>query len=340
MYHLFHSNYRIVFRDPVLILYLFLVFFNGISWVWAFTTFHHTPLLLGTCFLAYSFGLRHAVDIDHIVAIDNITRKLIDEHKNPVGTGLFFSLGHSTIVYILTIILIATTFTFQHRFEDLKLIGEIVGTLISSLFLVILALINIGVFLEALKNIAILKQNPHGGFVGDSHPQGFISRLLKPLFKVINKNWQIYGIGLLFGLGFDTATEIGLLGLSAKEASEGLNPWSILVFPTLFSAGMALIDSLDGVLMVKAYGWAFIKPLKKLYYNLIMTFISILTALFIGIVEIFEVVADHSKVNNLFWTFIHKVNDNFEMMGFLVIVVFILCWFLSFAFFRHKELDT
>src|SRR5271168_1489268 len=246
-------------RGKVLGIYSVLVVFNGAAWLWAIVAFRHFPVLLGTAFLAYSFGLRHAVDADHIAAIDNVTRKLMQEGKRPVAVGFMFSLGHSTIVVLGSIALSATALSLQHRLNAAKHIGGVVGTLVSTLFLFGIAIVNITV----LRSVYLAFRRVRRGerYVEEDFDlllgsRGFLSRLFRPMFAMIRRSWHMYPLGLLFGLGFDTATEIGVLGLSASEAANGLSLWSILVFPALFAAGMSLIDTTDNILMLGAYGWA------------------------------------------------------------------------------------
>ena len=245
-------------------------------------------MLLGTAALAYSFGLRHAFDADHIAAIDNVTRKLMQEGSRPVGVGLFFSLGHSTIVVALTVAIAVATTALQGRFDAFKSFGAMVGTLVSALFLFAIAIANIVVLVSVWRTFQTVKSG--GRFVEEDLDlmlanRGLLGRLFRRFFRLIERSWQMYPLGILFGLGFDTATEVGLLGISATQASQGLSIWSILVFPALFTAGMTLIDTTDSILMLGAYGWAFIKPIRKLYYNLTITAVSVLVAVIVGGLE-------------------------------------------------------
>jgi len=261
-----NSLLRAVFNDEpgntktkIIAIYAMLLGFNLAAWAWALVAFHRYPVLLGTAFLAYSFGLRHAVDADHIAAIDNVTRKLMQEGKRPVSVGLMFSLGHSTIVIVGSIAIAATALALQHRIDAVREIGGVVGTLVSSLFLFAIAIVNLIVLTSVYRTFTRVRRG--GAYVEEDFDlllgnRGFLTRLFRPIFKMIRRSWHMYPLGVLFGLGFDTATEIGLLGLSAAEASKGLSLWSVLVFPVLFAAGMSLIDSTDNILMLGAYGWA------------------------------------------------------------------------------------
>ena len=233
-------------RKKITGLYAILLAANVAAWAWAWIAFHDNPLLLGTAFLAYSFGLRHAFDADHIAAIDNVTRKLMQEGKRPVAVGFFFSLGHSTVVVGLAVAIALTAAALQSHFEVFKTIGGMIGTSVSALFLFAIAAANIVVLLQVYRAFRTVKQG--GRLVEDDvdgilAKRGFLGRIFRPLFAVIERSWHMYPLGFLFGLGFDTATEVGLLGISATQASQGLSLWSIMVFPALFTAGMSLMDT-------------------------------------------------------------------------------------------------
>ena len=240
-------------RGKVIAVYALLLVFNAAAWLWAIVAFHNYPVLLGTAALAYSFGVRHAFDADHIAAIDNVTRKLMQEGRRPVGVGLFFSLGHSTIVVALTVAIAVATTELQGRFDAFKSFGGIVGTLVSALFLFAIAIANIIVLASVWRTFQTVKSG--GRFVEEDLDlmlanRGLLGCLFRRFFRLIERSWQMYPLGVLFGLGFDTATEVGLLGISATQASQGLSIWSILVFPALFTAGMTLLDTTDSILML------------------------------------------------------------------------------------------
>jgi len=299
-------------------------------------------VLLGTALLAYSFGARHAVDADHIAAIDNVTRKLMQQGQRPVGVGFFFSLGHSTVVALASAGIALAAAALQTRFADWREVGGLVGTGVSAGFLFLIALLNLVVLLQLYRTFRQVRRG--GRYVEEEldlflSQRGFLGRIFRPLFRLIGASWQMYPLGFLFGLGFDTATEIGLLGISAAEAAHGLSLWSILVFPALFTAGMSLIDTTDGVLMLGAYGWAFMKPMRKLYYNLTITFVSVLAALVVGGVEALGLVADHLNPEGGFWRAIAALNRNFGSLGFLIIALFIASWLVSMLVYRLKRYD-
>jgi nickel/cobalt transporter (NiCoT) family protein len=319
-----------------------LLIFNVSAWLWAFVAFRHYPLLLGTAFLAYSFGLRHAVDADHIAAIDNVTRKLMQEGKRPVAVGFLFSLGHSTVVVAGSAAIAAAAVFMQHRVDTFRNVGGIIGTLISVLFLFGIAFANLlvlrsiyAVFTRVRKGAPYVEEDLDLLLSG----RGFLARLFRPMFAMIRRSWHMYPLGVLFGLGFDTATEIGLLGISAAEASKGLSIWSIMVFPALFAAGMSLIDTVDNILMLGAYGWAFVKPIRKLYYNLTITFVSVVVAFVVGGIEALGLLAGKFRLNGMFWDAVRKLNENFGALGYFIIALFALSWILSIAFYRWRRYD-
>ncbi len=321
---------------------LVLVTANVSAWSWALIAFHDYPVLVGTAFLAYTFGLRHAVDADHIAAIDNVTRKLMQEGKRPLGTGLFFSLGHSTVVVLASVGIAAATAALEGRFAAFKLVGGLVGTLVSVLFLFLVAAANFLILLSVCRSFQTVRRG--GALVEDdlNHllaRRGLLGRFFRPLFALVARSWHMYPLGFLFGLGFDTATEIGLLGISAAEASKGLPIWSILVFPALFTAGMSLIDTADGILMLAAYGWAFTKPIRKLYYNLTITFVSVLVAVLVGCVEALGLVADRLALDGPFWSMIGRLNEHFGSLGYLIIAIFVAAWLISIAVYRLGGFD-
>ncbi len=330
-------------RGKVVAITIVLVAANLAAWAWALTSFRHFPVLLGTALLAYSFGLRHAVDADHIAAIDNVTRKLMADGKRPVSVGLFFSLGHSTIVVLATIAIAVTAMEFKHQFEAFRTVGGVLGTLVSALFLFAIAIINIMVLRTVWRSFQRVKAG--GRYVEEDIGQllaggGILSRLFRPVFAMIGRSWHMYPLGVLFGLGFDTATEVGLLGISAAQATSGLPIWSILVFPALFTAGMALIDTTDGILMLGTYGWAFLKPIRKIYYNMTITAVSIVVALLVGGIEALGMIGDQLALKGLFWNAIGSLNDHFGDVGFIVIGVFALSWIVSAVIYRVKGYDN
>jgi high-affinity nickel-transport protein len=319
-----------------------LVAANVIVWTCALVVFHDHPVLLGTSLLAYGFGLRHAVDADHIAAIDNVTRKLMQDGKQPLAAGFFFSLGHSTIVILATIGIVLATTAFQYRLEDFRAVGGLIGVSVSSAFLLIIAAINVVILVNVYKAFQRVKSGD--SYVADDLDLmlvqgGLLARIFRRLFRMVRHSWHMYPLGFLFGLGFDTATEIGLLGIAAAQASNGLPIWSILVFPALFTAGMTLIDTADSILMTGAYGWALAKPVRKLYYNLTITFASVVVAVLIGGVQALNLIASKLGLSGGLWDAVGNLNDVFGALGFVIVGVFVACWLGSMLIYRLKGYD-
>jgi nickel/cobalt transporter (NiCoT) family protein len=329
-------------RGKVAGLYAFLGLFNLAAWVWALAVFAHRPALLGTAFLAYLFGLRHAVDADHIAAIDNVVRRLMQGGRRPIAVGFFFSLGHSTVVILASAFLAAAVGLSRGRLERFHAVGGMVGTGISAFFLVGIGLANLlllkglwRVFLRAKKGERVSEEEL-GGLLDQ---RGFLSRLLRPFLEGIARSRQMYPVGFLFGLGFDTATEVGLLGIAAVQAAQGLPFWAVLVFPVLFTAGMALVDATDSVLMTGAYQWAFIHPLRKLWYNLTLTALSVLVALLVGGLEALGLLADQWGLQGGPWRIVDSLNNDLTNFGFLVVGVFLAGWALSALIYRSQGFE-
>lgn len=323
--------------------YALLIAANLGAWIWAWIAFSDRPVLLSTAFLAYMFGLRHAFDADHIAAIDNVVRKLMQDGKAPFSVGFFFSLGHSTIVVLASIAIAATAAAMQGRLEDFHSIGGVIGTSVSAAFLLIIGLANLFVlrgiwaaFQRAKRGEPIVDEDLDAVLAG----RGFMARMFRSLFNVVSRSWHMYPIGFLFGLGFDTATEIGLLGISATQAAAGMSIWSILVFPALFTAGMSLMDTTDSVLMTRAYGWAFVNPIRKLWYNLTITAASVAVALFIGGVEALGLLADKLGLEGGLWAVVGDLNDNLTNFGFAVVGIFLASWVVSTLVYRVKGYDA
>src|SRR5579883_2483536 len=336
--HVFNDSASDV-RRKILGIYLVLILFNVIIWALVLLGFAPYPALYGTAALAYSFGLRHAVDADHISAIDNVTRKLMQENKRPVAVGFFFGLGHSTIVLILGIIVAISAALLKVDLQ-LQSIAGAVGTSVSALFLYLIAFLNLIVLVDIFRTFRKIQR-------GESYSEqtlnevlnkrGFLARFFRPLFKVTTKSWHMYPIGVLFGLGFETATEIAILAISAATVSKGLPVYLSLLFPLLFAAGMTLIDATDSILMLGAYGWAFVKPVRKLYYNLNITLISVFIAFVIGTIEVLSIVADQLNLHGWFWDSVS--NLDFGTIGFIIIGLFVGSWLLSTIIYKLRRYD-
>jgi nickel/cobalt transporter (NiCoT) family protein len=297
-------------------------------------------VLGGLGIVAYVFGLRHGVDADHIAAIDNTTRKLMQEGKRPYTVGMWFSLGHSTVVVALIIALILATRAVATNIPALQSTGAIIGTLVSGSFLWIIGFINAVIVIGIYKIFQTLKQGKLNQTELDNllENRGFMNRFFRPLFRVISKPWHIYPVGVLFGLGFDTASEVALIAISVGiGVSTSIPIYYILILPLLFTCGMVTIDTADGVAMRIAYGWAFLNPIRKIYYNLTVTVISVLVAWAIGTIELLQVLSTELNLNGLFWNWLNTIN--FEMIGFGIIGIFIVSWLVSFGYWQYKKYD-
>ena len=329
-------------RGRAVALYVLLAATNVAAWCWAVAAFRDYPLLLGTALLAYGLGLRHAIDADHIAAIDNVTRKLMQDGKRPLAVGFFFSLGHSTVVVLASVAIAATAMALNAQLATFHRVGGMIGTLVSALFLMVIAVMNLFVLASIYRTFHRVRRG--GRCVEEDLDTllaggGLLARTFRPLFGMIGRSWHMYPLGFLFGLGFDTATEIGLLGISAAEAGKGMPIWSILVFPALFTAGMSLVDTTDSVLMIGAYGWAFTKPLRKLYYNMTITLVSVIVALLVGGIEALGLAGARLQLRGAFWDFIAALNTNFGNIGYLILGIFGLSWLASAVLYRVKGYD-
>jgi high-affinity nickel-transport protein len=327
------------FRGRIAAIYGLLIIANLAAWIWSLIAFAHRPVLIGTAVLAYSLGLRHAIDADHIAAIDNVTRKLMQEGKRPVAVGFFFALGHSTVVVLASLAVALTANAVGDKLASYREIGGVIGTSASALFLFIIAMANLVVLRGVYRAFRLVER---GEAVSEAsidallHQRGWLARLFRPLFRFVSKSWHLYPIGLLFALGFETASEISLFGLSA-QASNAVPNWSLLIFPALFAAGMTLVDTTDGVLMLGAYGWAYRNPLRKLFYNLTITSVSVLVALVVGGIETLGLIADQFQLQGVFWKAISDLNDNFGALGYGIVALFVASWVISFLVYRLKR---
>ncbi|NTJ64942.1 HoxN/HupN/NixA family nickel/cobalt transporter [Agrobacterium rhizogenes] len=327
-------------RTKVVVVYLTLLAFNIGAWAWAVWEFADRPVLLGTALLAYSFGLRHAFDADHIAAIDNVVRNMVQEKKQPYAVGAFFSLGHSTVVVVASLVIAFAAAGVRDELDRFHVVGSVIGTAVSALFLLAVGLANLLVLADVWAAFSrVRRQTAPGDLDLDclSTRGGVMSRLFGRAFSVVSRPWHMYPLGFLFGLGFDTATEIGVLAISAAQATQGASFWTILIFPMLFTAGMSLMDFTDSVLMTRAYGWAWINPVRKLWYNLTITATSVVVALFIGGVEALGLVADKLDLSGSGWDMIRGVNDELGLVGFGIVAFFALAWLVSFLVFRVRR---
>ena len=338
-------------RRRAITLYAGLGSFNALIWALTLVAAVRYPVILGAAILAYSFGLRHAVDPDHIAAIDNTTRKLMQERQRPVAVGFFFSLGHSTIVILLSAALVVSTTYIKQHLPQFKDTGSVIGTSVSAGFLILIGVINLFVMLDVYRQFRLVKRGEEQSAESLEdylNNRGLLARLFRPALRLVDRSWKMYPVGFLFGLGFDTASEVGLLALAATFGGSGQLPVVfILLLPLLFTAGMSLVDTTDGVLMLGAYGWAFVKPIRKLYYNLTVTSISVMVALVVGGIEALQVIGQQTGAitigsggsvgNGAFWVFITRLN--LANMGFVIVAVFALSWGLSTAIYKLRGYD-
>ncbi|HEX7822070.1 MAG TPA: HoxN/HupN/NixA family nickel/cobalt transporter [Sphingobium sp.] len=320
---------------------LFLIAANIGAWGWAFSLFHDQPLMLGTATLAWGLGLRHAVDADHIAAIDNVTRKLMQDGQRPITVGFWFAIGHSGIVMIAAMI-IALASSALTDVEAAGRIGGVIATTVSAIFLFAIAGMNLVILRSVWRRFNHVRRG--GTYVEEDLDlllgnRGLLARLFKPLFRLVSRPWHMAPLGFIFGLGFDTATEVAILGLSASQAADGLSVGTVLIFPLLFATGMALVDTLDGVLMLGAYEWAFVKPVRKLYYNITITLVSAIIAIVIGGIETLALLADKLHLNGGVWSLATDLGEHFNSIGFAIIGLFAGCWLISWFIYRWNRFD-
>jgi len=292
-------------------------------------------VLAGLGIVAYVFGLRHGMDADHIAAIDNTTRKLLNDRKKPLAVGTWFSLGHSTIVLGLIVAMVFATRAISHSLPALQSAGSIIGTLVSGGFLWLIGLVNVLIVVGVYRVFKAVRQGQLKDGELDSlmENSGFMNRLFKQVFKVVKAPWHVYPVGVLFGLGFDTASEVALIALSVGVGvSTSIPVYYILLLPLLFTCGMVLVDTTDGVLMRVAYGWAFLNPLRKVYYNLTVTIISVMVAWVIGGVELLQVLSSEFNLSGWFWYWIQALD--FETIGYGIVGLFLMSWVVSMAYWR------
>lgn len=301
------------------------------------------PGLLGFGTLAYSFGLRHAFDADHISAIDNTTRKLLQSGKRPLGVGLFFSLGHSSVVLLIAfaigMAIRSVVGGIAGGHGKLTVIGGLVGTSVSGLFLVVIGVLNLVIFLDVLGVFRRMRRGEHSRTSLEERLTGggVLTRLFGKLFTFISSSWHMFPIGFLFGLGFDTATEVGLLAMSAGAASKGISLAAIMSLPLIFAAGMSLMDTSDGVFMAKAYGWAFANPVRRLFYNLTVTGLSVFVALVIGLVELLQVIGRFTHSTTGVWALL--ANIDLGSVGYIIVGVFVATWAVAALVFKIRRVE-
>ena len=299
------------------------------------------PVLLGLGMLAYTLGSRHAFDADHIAAIDNTVRKLIQLKRNPNGVGFFFSLGHSTIVFLMALLLGLSSKWAQAHMAAFQQIGRYVGATVSGMFLILTAVFNAAVLVDMVRVFRSMKGHrkdyDDNAFSAMLDSRGFINRIFGRLFAFVTRSWHVYPIGLLFGLGFDTATEVALLAMSAGATQSNIPLYGTLCLPILFAAGMNLMDTTDSVMMSSAYEWAFDTPVRKVYYNLTITSASVLAAVMIGVVELLQVIATAMNLRSGFWNWVQGID--FDYLGYAMVVLFIGFWLVSVLIWKYGKVE-
>ena len=297
----------------------------------------------GTGALAYTLGMRHAFDADHIAAIDNTTRKLVSDGKRPLSVGFFFSLGHSTIVFVMALLLNFGIRALDEQVKNdnsgLRNVTGVIGTTVSGTFLYIIALLNLIILIGIVKVFREMRTGRYSDEELDAQldKRGLMNRFLGPIARRADAPWKMYPIGALFGLGFDTASEVALLVLAGSAVVSGLPFYAILSLPILFAAGMCLFDTIDGCFMNFAYDWAFAKPVRKVYYNLTITGLSVFVAVFIGTIEILGLIGTEYNLSGGFWAFMGNLDIN--KAGLVIVAIFVLTWIAALAIWRFGKIE-
>jgi high-affinity nickel-transport protein len=325
-------------------------FFGGVGllhvlgWGLLFVFSAQNPTILALGGLAYTFGLRHAFDADHIAAIDSTTRKLLQDGKKPVGVGFFFSLGHSSVVFLIAVALgLTVKWIVEGVISDsgqLRSIGGAVSTLVSGGFLVVIGVLNLVILLDIIRVYRRMKGGEYDrhSLEHELTAGGFMTRIFGRLFRVIDHSWQMLPIGFLFGLGFDTASEVAFLAISAGAAAKGLPFAAVIALPLIFAAGMSLMDTADGAFMAKAYSWAFASPIRKVFYNLTMTSLSVFVALFVGIVELLQMLVQVFNLKGGIFGAIAGF-DLIGRAGVFIVAAFVLAWAAALIIYKARRID-
>ncbi len=318
---------------------------HALGWgvfVFAILPAHYKLLGFGVAVTAYTLGLRHAFDADHISAIDNTTRKLMAEGKRPLSVGFFFSLGHSSIVVALGVALTIATKGVFHAVRDphsaLQSFGGVFGTAISGSFLYLIAAINVVILVGITRIFFAMRRGIYeeDELENQLQARGFMFRILGKRLGAITKPWQMYPVGVLFGLGFDTATEVALLAATAGAAESSLPWYAVMALPVLFTAGMTLLDTVDGSFMNFAYGWAFAQPVRKVYYNLAITGLSVAVAFVVGTIEILGLVSSELRLGGFWGSF---AGFNINIAGFVIAGMFVVVWVAALAIWRFGHIE-
>jgi len=298
---------------------------------------------IGLGLTAYTLGMRHAFDADHIATIDNTTRKLMSDGQRPVSVGFWFSLGHSTIVFGLVALLALGVRALAGQVEDesslLQRVTGVVGTAVSGIFLYIIGIINFVILIGIIKVFRRMRQGAYDekSLEEQLNSRGFMNKILAGTTKTVSKPWQMYPIGVLFGLGFDTATEVGLLVLAGGAAALALPWYAILTLPILFAAGMCLLDTIDGCFMNFAYGWAFSRPVRKVYYNITVTGLSVAVALIVGSIELISILTE--KIGITSGPLVAIANLNLDLVGYTIVALFVITWLLAVIIWKYGRIE-
>ena len=297
----------------------------------------------GTGILAYTLGMRHAFDADHIAAIDNTTRKLVNEGKRPLSVGFFFSLGHSSVVFVLAVLLNFGIRGLDDQVKNsnshLQTTTNIIGTLVSGVFLFLIAALNIVILASIIKVFREMRSGAYNDRELEEQlaKRGLMNRFLGRFYRNVDAPWKMYPVGFLFGLGFDTATEVALLVLAGTAVVGGLPFYAVLSLPILFAAGMSLFDTADGCFMNFAYDWAFARPIRKVYYNLTITGLSVFVAVFVGAVEVLGLLDQQGNLSGSGWAWL--ANFNINTAGFVIVGVFVLTWIVALSVWRFAKIE-
>ncbi len=333
------SNFiaSITFKQRIIILYSLLISYLFISTAILIDRSQVFPKLLSLGALAFFFGIKHALDADHIAAIDNTTRKLMNDGKKPAGVGFFFSVGHSLSVFFLTFMTVSIGAFVVKSYLAFSKISNVIGTGVSALFLYLIAIMNIAILLSIIRIAKNFKKYKDKSLEEELLKRGFMYRYFHRIMKLITSSWQMLFVGILFGLGFDTGTEVAILSMSAMFALSGHPLIDVFILPLIFSAGMIFLDSTDGVIMQFAYSWAFVNPVRKIFYNISITSISVFLALCIGTLEWLQVVAMELDLHSPVWNFIQNVS--FSMLGGIIAATLIIAWFGSIAVYKFAKIE-
>jgi len=327
------STGRLRSRGGVLMAVLAVI--NIVLWILAWRAAHQLSVLtLGAAWLAYGYGLRHAVDADHISAIDNTTRRLMQKGQRPIAVGLYFSLGHSSVVILLCAALVLATGYVQKHLPQWERTGSLIGTSVSTFFLIAIGIMNLILLMGLIRSYRKVKAGQPIQADDEGLPPGPLGRILRPLLSMVSRSWHMYLVGFLFGLGFDTATEVGVLALSARSGEAGIPIWAIMLLPLLFTAGMSLIDTLDGLMMLGAYGWAYMEPSRKLLYNIGITGLSVAVAFAVGGSELLQVLSSTSWIRGSFARWADNIP--LENAGFYITGLFAILWAVSWVIGRLR----